>query len=107
MVAEELKVSSVDDWNADKHGVVNGPIEEEVEDGECVELASDKYSSHLDEQQEVTYKRRKTMRQKIAKTTSSNKLVGSETFHNIKKVKINSQASGQIVKRRNQEAPTP
>lgn len=66
---------------------MNGTIEEEVEDGECVELAGD-----LDEQQEVTYNRRTTTRRKIAKATGSNKLVASETFHNVKK--------GQIVKRR-------
>ena len=100
LVAKELKVSDVDDWNVDKHGVVTGTIEEEVEDGECVEFASDKSLSHLDEQQ-VTNKRRKTKRKKITNTNNTNKLTGSETgFHNVKKVKSNSQASEQIVKRR-------
>ena len=89
LVAKELKVSSVEDWKVDEHGVE--PIEDEVEDGECVEQ----------EDEEERYKRRKRTRNKMGKKKRiKNKLTAAETFGNVKKMQINWQEHGKIVKQR-------
>ena len=93
MVAKELKVSSVDDWKVDKHGVESETIEEEVEDGECVEFASDTSNS-----QEICKRRRtQATRTKIARTTRNSKPTESQ---NTRKIQSNIQANAQIFKRR-------
>ena len=80
LVAKELKVSSVEDWKVDEHGVE--PIEEDVEDGECVEQ----------EEEEERYKRRKTTRKKVGKKRKTKKMLTA--------TESNRQENGQIVKQR-------
>ena len=90
LVAKELKVSSVEDWKVDEHGVE--PIEEEVEDGECIEQ---------EEEETYNYKRRKTTRKKMVKKRRiKNKLTATETFNNIQMIQTNCQENVQIVKQR-------
>ena len=94
LVAKELKVSSVEDWKVDKNGVVTGTIEEEVEDGECVEVASDNLSS------QESYERRRIQKKtnKMAKRTTSNILTETKTFQNTRKMQRNFQTSRPIEK---------
>ena len=90
LVAKELKVSSVEDWKVDKHGVE--PIEEEVEDGECVEQE--------EEEEEIYKRRKKTRNEMVKKRRTKNKLIATETFNNIQMIQTNCQKNVQIVKQR-------